>query len=111
MQGSDSCHYLLCDIRHMTKFGDPYSALNPSKVHTHSSEHTNIVNTQPEQSAAIYVAPPGEHLGVSVPCSWAPRCGIEGGGSAVHSLSPHTIPAGPRFELATFRLRERLSNH
>ncbi len=30
--------------------------------------------------------------------------GIEGGESAVHSLPPPTIPAGLRFELATFRL-------
>ncbi len=31
--------------------------------------------------------------------------GIEGGESAGHSLPPPTIPAGPRLELATFRLR------
>ncbi len=33
------------------------SAINPSKVHTHSSEHT------PEQWAAIYAAAPGLQLG------------------------------------------------
>ncbi len=32
----------------------------PSKVDTHSSEHTH---THPEQWAAIYAAAPGEHLG------------------------------------------------
>ncbi len=32
------------------------SAFNPSKVHTHSSEHTHTVNTLPEQWAAIYAA-------------------------------------------------------
>ncbi len=36
---------------------------------------------------------------------------IEGGESAVHSIPPLTIPAGPRLELATFGLRVRLSNH
>ncbi len=39
------------------------SAFNPSKVHTHSSEHTHTVNTHPEQWAAIYAAAPGEQLG------------------------------------------------
>ncbi len=38
-------------------------AFNPSKVHTHSSEHTHTVNTHPEQWAAIYAAAPGEQLG------------------------------------------------
>ncbi len=40
------------------------SAFIPSKVHTHSSEHTHTVNTHPEQWAAIYAAVPGEQLGV-----------------------------------------------
>ncbi len=40
------------------------SAFNPSKVHTHSSEHTHTVNTHQEQWAAIYAAAPGEQLGV-----------------------------------------------
>ncbi len=39
------------------------SAFNPSTVHTHSSEHTNTMNTHPEQWAAIYVAAPGEQFG------------------------------------------------
>ncbi len=38
------------------------SAFDPSKVHTHSSEHTNTVNTHPEQWAAIYAAAPGEQF-------------------------------------------------
>ncbi len=38
---------------HVAKYGYPYSAVNPSKVHTHSSEHTHTVNTHPEQWAAI----------------------------------------------------------
>ncbi len=36
--------------------------------------------------------------------------GIEGGESAVHSLPPPTIPAGPRLELATLGY-ESDSNH
>ncbi len=35
------------------------SAFNPSKVHTHNSEHTH-----PEQWAAIYAVVPGEQFGV-----------------------------------------------
>ncbi len=41
-------------------------------------------------------------VGGLVPCSRAPRRGIEGGESAVHSLPSSTIPAG--LELTTFRL-------
>ncbi len=47
----------------MTKYGDPYSEFNPSKVHTHSSEHTHTVNTHPEQWTAIYAAAPGSSWG------------------------------------------------
>ncbi len=47
----------------------------------------------------------------SVPCSRAPLRGIEGGEGTVHSLTPPTIPAGPRLELSTFRLRVQISNH
>ncbi len=87
------------------------SAFNPSKVRTHSSEHTHTVNTHPEQWAAIYAAAPGEQLGVRCLAEGHLSRGIEGEESAVHSLPPPTIPAGPRLELATFRLRVRLSNH
>ncbi len=38
-----------------------------------------------------------------MPCSRAPRRGIEDGEGAVHSLPPPTILAGPRLELAIFR--------
>ncbi len=87
------------------------SAINPSKVHTHSSEHTHTVNTHPEQWAANAAAP-GEQLGVRCLAQGSHLSrGIEGGESAGHSLPPPTIPAGPRLELATFRLRVRLSNH
>ncbi len=75
-------------------------------AHTHSSEHTHT-----EQWAAIYAAVPGEQLGFRCLAQVPLSCGIEGGESAGHSLPPPTIPAGPRLELATFRLGVRLSNH
>ncbi len=71
------------------------SAFNPSKVHTHSSEHTHTMNTHPEQWAAIYAAAPGEQLGVRFLAQGHLSRGIEGGESAGHSLPPPTIPAGP----------------
>ncbi len=71
------------------------SAINPSKVHTHSSEHTHTVKTHPEQWAVIYVAAPGEQLGVRCLAQGHLSRGIEGEESAVHSLPPPTIPAGP----------------
>ncbi len=83
------------------------SAINPSKVHT----HTHTVNTHPEQWAAIYAVAPGEQLGVQCLAQGHLSRGIEGGESAVHSLPPPTIPAGPRLKLATFGWRVRLSNH
>ncbi len=50
--------------------GDPYSefvlCIYPSKVHTHSREHTHTVNTHPEQWAAIYAAAPGSSWGFGV---------------------------------------------
>ncbi len=65
------------------------STFNPSKVHTHT------VNTHPEQCAAIYAAAPGEQLGVRCIAQRHLSRGIEGEESAVHSLPPPTIPAGP----------------
>ncbi len=86
------------------------SAFNPSKVHTHSSEHTHThthTHTHSEHTPGAV----GSHLCCGArgavgffSCSRAPRHGIEGGESAVHSLPPPTIPAGPRFEQVTFRL-------
>ncbi len=57
------------------------SAINPSKVHTHTA-----VNTHPA---------PGEQLGVRCLAQGHLSHGIEGEESAVHSLPPPTIPAGP----------------
>ncbi len=94
----------------MAKYGNPYSefvlCIYPiQSAHTHSSEHT---------PGAV-----GSHLCCGARGAVGVQClaqghlsrGIEGGQSAVHSLPPPTIPAGPRLELATFGLRVRLSNH
>ncbi len=56
------------------------SALNPSKVHTHSSENTHT----------IYVAAPGKQLGVRCLAQGHLSRGIESTG---HSLPQPTIPA------------------
>ncbi len=54
-----------CDIppSMVTHIWNFCSAFNPSKVHTHSSEHTHTVNTHPEQWAAIYAVAPGSSWG------------------------------------------------
>ncbi len=101
---------------HVAKYGGPYSELvfciyPIQSAHTQQWTHTHTVNTHPEQWAAIYAAAPGEQLGVRPLAQGHLSHGIEGGESAVHSLPPPTIPACPRLELATFRLRVRLSNH
>ncbi len=73
------------------------SAFNPSKC-THT-----VVNIHPEQWAANAAAP-GEQLGVRCLAQGSHLSrGIEGGESAVHSLPPPTIPAGP--ETRTHNLR------
>ncbi len=64
--------------------------------HTHTPwTHTHTMNTHPEQWAVIYVAAPGEQLGVQCLAQGHLSRGIEGGESAGHSLPPPTIPAGP----------------
>ncbi len=93
-----------------TKYGDPYSEFVLC-IYPIQSAHTHTMNTHPEQWAAIYAAAPGEQLGVWCLAQGHLSRDVEGGESAVHSLPPPTIPAGPRLELATFRLRVRLSNH
>ncbi len=67
----------------MTHTRNLCSAFNPSKVHTHRSEHTH-----PEQWAAIYAAAPGEQLGVRCLAQGHLSRGIEGGESAGYSLPP-----------------------
>ncbi len=87
------------------------SAINLSRVHTHSSghTHTHTMNTHLEQRAAIYALAPGEQLGVWCLAQGNLIHGIEGGESAVHLLLLPTILAGLRLELTTFELRVRLS--
>ncbi len=68
------------------------SAFDPSKVHTHSSEHTHTVNTHPEQWAAIYAAAPGEQLGVRCLAQGHLSRGIEGG-EYIHSPHLQFLPA------------------
>ncbi len=88
------------------------SAFYPSKcTHTHTQQwtHTHREHTPGAVGSHLCCGARGA-VGGSVPCSRAPRCDIEGVESAVHSLPPPTTPAGPRFELATFRLWVWLSN-
>ncbi len=77
----------------------------PIQVHTHSSEHTYTPWTHTRSSGQSFMLRCSGSSWGSVPC-----CGIEGGESAVHSLPPPTIPAGPRLKLATFRRLFRLSS-
>ncbi len=70
---------------------DPYLELGlciyPSKVHTHSSNHTHREHTPRAVGSHLYCGARGA-VGGSVPCSRALCRVIEGGESAVHSL-PH----------------------
>ncbi len=70
-------------------------------MHLRSCELTHTMNTHPEQWAAIYAAAPREQLGVRCLAQGHLSRSIE---SAVHSLPPPTISAGPRLKLATFGL-------
>ncbi len=76
------------------KYGDPYSefvlCIDPSKVHTHSSEHTHTVNTPGAVGSHLCCGAP-EQLGVRCLAQGHLSRGIEGGESAVHSLPPPTI--------------------
>ncbi len=78
-------------------------------AHTHSSEHAHTVNTHPEPWAAIYAAALGEQLGVQCLVQGSHLSNvIEGGESAVHSL---TIPAGPNIRTHNLGLQVRRSIH
>ncbi len=82
------------------------SVINPSKVHTHSSEHTHSVNTHtPVGSQSCDTR--GAVGGFSVLLSR----GIEDEESAVHSPPHLQFLPDLRLEPATFGLRVRLSNH
>ncbi len=63
---------------------------HPMCTHTAVNTHTH-----PEQWAAIYAAAPREQLEVRCLAQGHLSHGVEGGESAVHSLPPPTIPAGP----------------
>ncbi len=68
------------------------SAFNPSKVHTHSSEHTNTHCEHIGQP--FYAAAPGEHLGVQCLAQGHLNRGIEGEASAGHyKLDLQFLPA------------------
>ncbi len=69
------------------------SAFNPSKVHTHSSEHTHTPWTH-TRSSHLCCGARGA-VGDSVLAQGHLSRGIEGEESAVHSLPPPTIPARP----------------
>ncbi len=107
---------------HTTKYGDPYSEFvlciwpiqsahtqqwtHTHREHTHSSEHT------PGAVGSHLCCGARGAVGGSVSCSRTPQSWYwRRRESTVHSLPPPTIPAGPRLELATFRLRVQLSNH
>ncbi len=71
------------------------SAFNPSKVHTHRSEHTHTHTHTPwthtrSSGQPFYAAAPGEQLGVRCLAQGHLSRDIEGGESAVHSLPPPT---------------------
>ncbi len=72
---------------HTAKNGDLYSEFVLC-IYPILSAHTHIVNTHPEQWAAIYAAAPGEQLGVQCLARGHLSRGIEGGESAAHSLPP-----------------------
>ncbi len=85
------------------------SAVNPSIVYTHSSEHTHNVNTTRTVGSHLCCGTRGA-VGGSVPCSREPQSWFWGWRERC-TFTPPTIPAGPRLETATFGLWVRLSNH
>ncbi len=109
--GAAVAHRCVC----VKEYGDPYSELvlciYPSKVHTHSSEHTHTPWTHTRSSGQPFML---RRLG----SSWGFGALLKGSSVVVlkveragHSLPPPTIPAGPRLELTTFQLRVWLTNH
>ncbi len=86
---------------------------HPKCTHTAVNTHTHTYTYREHTPGAV-----GSYLCCGAQGAVGGSClaqghlsrGIEGGESAVHSLPPPTIPAGPRLELATFRLQVRLSN-
>ncbi len=87
----------------MTHTRNSCSTFTHPSAHTQHWTHTNREHTHGAVGSRLCCGAQGA-VGGSVSCSRAPRRGIEGGESAVHSLPPPTIPAGPRLDLATFQL-------
>ncbi len=83
---------------------------HPKCTHTQQWTHTPWTHTR-SSGQPFMLWRPGSSLRVRCLAQGYLSRGIEGGESAVHSLPPPTIPAGPRLKLATFRSRVRLSNH
>ncbi len=77
-------------------------------AHTQQWTHTHHEHTPGAVGSHLCCGARGA-VGGSVPCSRAPQSWYWRW--RVHSLPPPTIPAGPRLELATFRLQVWLSNH
>ncbi len=84
------------------------STFTHPSAHTQQWTHTHHEHTPGAVGSHLCHGARGAVVG-SVPCSRAPRRGIEDGESTVHSLPPPTIPNGLRLEFATFRLWVRLS--
>ncbi len=82
-------------------YGDPYSefvlCIYPSKVRTHTQQwtHTHTPWTHTRSSEQPFMLWRWGAVGGPVPCSRAPRYGIEGGERTFYSLPPPTIPAEP----------------
>ncbi len=93
----------------MTWYTAKYVTQQWTHTHTHTHREHTHTHTHPEQWAAINAVASGEQLGVQCLAQGHLSRGIEGGESAVYSLPPPTIPAGPRLELTTFRFRVWLS--
>ncbi len=84
----------------VTKDGNPYSEFvlciySIQSAHTQEWTHTHREHTPGAVCSLFYAAAPGEQLGVRCLAQGHLSRGIEGGESAVHSLPPPTIPAGP----------------
>ncbi len=79
-------------------------------VNTHTHTHIHIPWTHTRSSGQLFMLRrPGSSWGF-VPCSRAPQSWYWGWRERCTFTPPPTIPAGPRLELATFRLQVRLSN-
>ncbi len=86
------------------------SVFNPSKVHTHRSEHTHTPWTHTWSSGQPFMLRrPGSSWGFGALLKDTSVVVLEMEKSTKHP--PPTIPSGPRVELATFQLWVWLSNH